>query len=100
MCIVLTWPVLLKAQQVIGCSIASDVLSLVRASLSQNENRPSDPTVASVPVIARKKSSNYLDLQVDFRYCFIRSEEYPECIWFVFWEKLRLGNFVSRLTDL
>ena len=44
-----TWPVLLKAQQVIGCSIGSEVLSFVRASLSQNENLPSDPTVAKVP---------------------------------------------------
>ena len=25
---------------------------------------------------------------------------YPECVSFVFWEKLRLNNFVSRLTDL
>ena len=25
---------------------------------------------------------------------------YPECILFVFWEKLRLHNFVLRLTDL
>ena len=72
MCIVLTWPVLLKAQQVIGCSMASDVLSLVRASLSQNENRPSDPTVASVPVIARKnRQITWIYIQVDFRHCFM-----------------------------
>jgi hypothetical protein len=25
---------------------------------------------------------------------------YPECILFVFWEKLWLNNFVSRSTDL
>ena len=25
---------------------------------------------------------------------------YPECVSFVFWEKLQLDNFVSRLTDL
>jgi hypothetical protein len=25
---------------------------------------------------------------------------YPECVLFVFWEKLRLDNIVSQLTDL
>ena len=29
-----------------------------------------------------------------------QSGQYPECVLFVFWEKLRLDNFVSRLTDL
>ena len=28
------------------------------------------------------------------------SKQNPECVSFIFWEKLRLDNFVSRLTDL
>lgn len=43
------WPLWLKAQHDMGCSIASEFFSFVRASLSQKLNLPSEPTVASVP---------------------------------------------------
>ena len=41
-------PLKLKAQEEIGCSMASEVFSLVRASLSQKLYFPSLPTVARV----------------------------------------------------
>lgn len=39
----------LKQHRVIGCSIGSEDFNLVLASLSQNPNVPSPPTVATVP---------------------------------------------------
>ena len=39
------------------CSIGSEVFSLVRASLSQKLNRPSEPTVANVPWTGWKRMS-------------------------------------------
>ena len=50
-------PVALNAQDVMGCSIGSPVLSLVRASLSQKAHRPSEPTVARVPCTGWKAMS-------------------------------------------
>ena len=89
------------------------ILSLIRVLLSNSSLVKSESEISEwvqVPFMFSSQNQNSKGADFGWLYQIVipkgqliskqNCRYYPQCVSFVFWEKLRLDNFVSRLIDL